>query len=98
MNLIADILIVLSSLVICLTMFVRANEQRVRQGLRWHLRLLGFVLAGAGAPITALTLILVPAYTLPFLTTSFVGVAFVFLTTPNQRPWHEWIWKGSEQV
>lgn len=98
MTLIAYITMILASVIITLTMLARANDQRVRKGLRWHLRLLGFVLTGVGTPATVYTTIFSPLFVLPFLTIQMTGVALVFLTTPNQIPWHQWLWNGGGDV
>lgn len=87
-------LLVLASAVIALTMFARANDQRFKRGWRWHIRLVGFVLTGCGVPALATTTILAPTMSPPFTIIAVCGAALVFLTTPNQKPWHEWIWKG----
>lgn len=86
----------LAAAVITLTMMMRANDQRVRKGLRWHMRLLGFVMAGCGTPAATVLTVVSPDYALPFLTISYVGIALVFMTTPGQKPWLKWLWKGDE--
>jgi hypothetical protein len=91
------IFIAIASIVIGITMACRANDERAKLGLRWHIRKLGFVMAGAGAPAMAFTLVFAPGYALPFLAVTMIGHAFVFLTTPNQKPWHVWVWKGGDE-
>lgn len=98
MILIGYVLLVLASAVIAITMFVRANDERSHVGLRWHVRKLGFVLAGTGTPAMTATIILMPGYALPFLVEAFVGFACVFITTPGQRPWLTWIWRDKGEI
>jgi hypothetical protein len=70
---------------IALTMFMRLNDQRCKPGLRWNVRLLGFVLAGC-APIGVVwnqwaTGLFPNVYETIF----HVGLALVFMTTPGQH-------------
>ena len=92
------IILILASAVIALTMFARANDQRFKKGLRWNLRLLGFVLAGTGIPtMTTCIAFFGMASAYPFLVIGISGIALVLLTTPGQKPWWVWIWKGGEE-
>lgn len=83
-----------SLVLVSVTMLARANDQRFRPGWQWRMRLVGFMLAGS-APIGII------GYEVMFLdgptiyeTVFRVGLAFVFLTTPGQPPWHKWITRG----
>jgi hypothetical protein len=82
----------IAMVVIAMTALARVNDITPEQvALRWQMRRLGLVMAGAGA----LTLALVPWFTGDWPTwketTFYVGVALTWLTTPHMPPWSRYI-------
>lgn len=78
-------------LVISITMLCRANDLRWRSGIKWNVRLVGFILCGA------LPLGMIgdewfsQQWPSPYETLFRVGLMFVFITTPYLPPWWRWI-------
>lgn len=87
----------LSLIVVFITMMVRANDQRMRPGVRWHVRMIGLILAGC-TPIGIIGVEAVTRDWPSFYDALFrLGLAFVFMTTPGQPPWHTLVWRGDEK-
>lgn len=81
-------------LFVMVTMVARANDLRRRRNTHWQLRLIGFMLAGV-MPIGIMSVEFVTAtWPSPYETFFRIGLCFVFLTTPNQLPWWQWITRG----
>ena len=86
-----------SFIVIFITVIVRANDQKLKPGLRWHVRMFGLVLAGC-SPIGIFGYELVTQNWPNIYDALFrVGLAMVFMTTPGQPPWHKMVWKGTDE-
>jgi hypothetical protein len=81
----------LSMIVIAITMLCRANDLRWRNGVKWHFRLIGFVLCGT-APIGIIGLEWITrTWPSPYEAVFRLGLALVFVTTPYLPPWWRWI-------
>lgn len=77
--------------IISITMLARANDQRNRPGMKWQMRLVGFVMAGC-APIGVAYYEWMYAVYPSWYEVSFrVGVMLVFMTTPYMKPWWNYI-------
>lgn len=83
-------------LLIGITMFVRAADQQIRRGVRWHARLIGFVVVFGMCmfiPYDEWTRNSYPTW----LEVLFrVGLCAVFMTTPGHKPWHQWLFNGDD--
>ena len=78
-----------------LTALVRANDITMEKSeWHWQLRKLGFAMAGIGAALYVLSPLLQAGF--PSWRSVIVvwGVALTWLTTPNQPPWAQYIFKG----
>lgn len=82
----------ISLLIVSITMFARANDLRLRPGIKWCVRLLGFILAGT-APIGVIGYAWAQQWMVVFIYMTFFlfGIMLVFLTTPYLPPWWNWI-------
>lgn len=79
---------------VVMSVIARANDQRLKSGLRWHLRLFGLIFM-AGAPIGIVGYEIITHRWPDWYNVLFrIGVLFVLMTTPGQPPWHHWLWKG----
>lgn len=87
---------VIAFLLIGVTMFVRANDQRIRRGLRWHARLIGFVLVFGMCMFIPYDEWKTQQWPTLFEALFRVGLCAVFMTTPSQKPWHQWLFNGEE--
>lgn len=83
-------------LLIGVTMFVRANDQRIRRGLRWHARLIGFVVAFGMCMFVPYDEWRTMHWPTWFEVLFRVSVCVVFMTTPGHPPWHKWFFKGEQ--
>lgn len=83
---------------ISITMLARANDLRWRSGIKWNVRLIGFMLSGV-APYGILGYGWAEQYNvaLVYMTLFLVGIAAVFATTPQLPPWWRWI-SGKEEA
>jgi hypothetical protein len=91
MNIAWFVISTLSLCVIVVTMLCRANDLRWRRGLKWQVRLVGFVLCGS-APIGVIGVEwLTRTWPTPYEAIFRLGLAFVFVTTPYLPPWWRWI-------
>lgn len=80
-----------SLLVIAITMLCRANDLRWRRGLKWHVRLIGFVIVGT-MPIGIVGSEWVyQSLPSPYEAFFRFGLMCVFVTTPYLPPWWKWI-------
>lgn len=81
----------ISLAVIAITMLCRANDLRWRAGVKWQVRLIGFILCGA-LPVGILGSELFtqrwPTWYEAFFR---FGLMCVFVTTPYLPPWWRWI-------
>lgn len=82
----------LALIVVFLTMVCRANDLGFRKGWRPQLRQLGFVMCGTMPLGMVLVGWATDSYPSPYETLFHVGLALVFITTPNQPPWWRWLW------
>lgn len=90
------VLSIVALLIIMITMFLRAADLKDK-GFRWDVRRVGLVLAGV-MPVGMIFLRAGGHRPLGWFETMFwVGLALVFLTTPQGIPWHKWVWKGVAQ-
>jgi hypothetical protein len=81
-----------SMLLVSITMLARANDLRWRQGWKWTLRLAGFIFAGFSPfGIVFFDWFIVGSEPTLYATLFYMGTAFVFFTTPNQKPWWQFI-------
>lgn len=80
-----------SLLLISLTMLCRANDLRWRAGLKWQVRFLGFILAGAMPVGIVIAHWYYGTWPSPYETLFYVGLLCVFVTTPHLPPWWRWI-------
>lgn len=84
-------------LIIAITMLCRANDLRWRRGLKWQVRLIGFVMCGA-LPVGIIGSELYEQnWPSPYEALFRLGLMFVFLTTPHLPPWWKWI-SGREEA
>lgn len=83
--------------VIAITMLCRAHDLRWRQGLKWQVRFIGFILCGA-LPVGIIgSEWLGREWPSPYDAMFRLGLMFVFLTTPYLPPWWKWI-SGKEDA
>jgi hypothetical protein len=84
-------------LTIAVTMLARANDLRWRRGVKWNVRLIGFILAGT-SPFGIIAVEFFTGVPPTFYECMFrVGTMFVFVTTPYLPPWWKWI-SGKEEL
>ena len=77
--------------VISITMLARANDLRWRPGIKWQVRLVGFILSGC-TPFGLIGLEWTNQdWPTPYEVIFRVGLMCVFLTTPYLPPWWRWI-------
>jgi hypothetical protein len=77
--------------VISITMLARANDLRWRPGIKWQVRLVGFILSGC-TPIGIIGMEwLTQEWPTPYEAIFRVGLMCVFMTTPYLPPWWRWI-------
>lgn len=81
---------------IALTMFVRAADQQIRRGLRWHARLVGFIVVFGMCLFVPYDEWQARAWPSLYEMLFRVGVCAVFMTTPAQKPWVQWLFKGED--
>lgn len=81
-------------LIIAVTMLVRANDIGKRKGVKWHVRRVGFILAGFSSVAIILNEYVTEQYATFYALCFRVGLAFVFLTTPYLPPWWKFITRG----
>lgn len=84
-------------LVIAATMVCRANDLRWRKGLKWQVRLIGFILCGALPVGIVGDQWVFHNWPSPYEAMFHLGLMFVFLTTPYLPPWWKWI-SGKEHA
>jgi hypothetical protein len=79
-------------LIVSITMLARANDLRWRQGWKWNMRLAGFIFSGF-SPVGVVFFDWMLNGVKPTLYGSlfYFGVMLVFFTTPNQKPWWQFI-------
>ena len=81
----------LALFVIAITMLCRANDLRWRSGIKWQVRLVGFILCGA-LPVGIIGSEWYGRdWPSPYEAFFRLGLMFVFLTTPYLPPWWRWI-------
>jgi hypothetical protein len=81
----------LSLFIVSITMLARANDLRWRPGIKWQVRLMGFILSGC-APIGIIGMELYTEQWPTLYEVVFrVGLMCVFVTTPYLPPWWRWI-------
>lgn len=92
------IICTLALVFVAITMLARANDLRWRPGLKWNVRLIGFMSSGV-SPIGIIGYAWMGDYPTAsaYLTVFLVGIAFVFATTPQLPPWWRWI-SGKEDA
>ena len=96
MNTLWFVVSTLSLVVIAITMLCRANDLRWRPGLKWQVRLIGFILCGT-SPIGVIGAEwMTQTWPSPYEAVFRLGLAFVFITTPYLPPWWRWI-SGKEE-
>lgn len=83
----------LSLFVVFITMLCRANDLRWRSGLKWQVRLIGFVICGT-MPVGV---VLASGIVSPWEALFHMGLMMVFVTTPHLPPWWRWI-SGQEDA
>lgn len=80
-------------LIVTVTALARINDiGKKKQGIEWHIRRIGLILAGSGAA----TLLLSPLSETPKYPSwtgamLFWGIALTWLTTPNMPPWEKYV-------
>lgn len=79
-------------LLVAMTMLARANDLGARPGMVWHVRRIGFILAG----FTPFAMIWVDWTSQGVHLTIYevlfrVGICGVFVTTPYLPPWWKWL-------
>ena len=91
---ILSILSALSLLLVSVTMFARAHDMIFNGKRDWysHLRSVGLVMVGS-APIGIVASFLREPPTL-YHAIFYIGLSFVFFTTPHQIPWWQFISRG----
>ena len=91
MNILWFIVSAISLLVCTITMVARANDLRWRPGLKWQVRLLGFILVGA-LPVGIIgSEWVTKQWPSPYEAIFRLGLMMVFVTTPYLPPWWRWI-------
>lgn len=96
MNILWFVVSAIAMIVIVITMLCRANDLRLRKGVKWYARLLGFILCGT-TPIGVIGMEWVTGtWPSPYEVIFRIGLAMVFVTTPYLPPWWRWI-SGKEQ-
>lgn len=87
------LLILPPSLVVAITALARVNDigpEKIQ--MRWHVRRLGLIMAGAGAVMLMATPFgETPAYPTWRVVVFVWGVALAWLTTPNMPPWWHYV-------
>lgn len=97
MNILWFVVSAFSLLIIAITMLCRANDLRWRSGLKWQVRMIGFVMCGA-LPVGIIGSELYEQnWPSPYEALFRLGLMFVFLTTPYLPPWWKWI-SGQEEA
>lgn len=97
MNILWFVVSAFSLLIIAITMLCRANDLRWRSGLKWQVRLIGFVMCGA-LPVGIIGSELYEQnWPSPYEALFRLGLMFVFVTTPHLPPWWKWI-SGQEEA
>lgn len=96
-----------SLLVVATTMVARCNDSMDRRGWYWQLRKFAFAVVG-GACIGFILFHWKMYFThgtahinywFQFYESALcVGLAGVFFTTPNQKPWWEWVTRGTDDA
>lgn len=84
----------LALLIIAVTMLVRANDIGRRKGWNWHVRRVGFILAGFAPVGMMLDELFAGRYPTSYEVAFRVGLACVFVTTPYLPPWWKFITRG----
>ena len=87
----------IAMLIISITMLARCNDLGWRPGITWHVRRVGFVLAGV-APwaLVWFDLNTDGAFLTVYEVIFRLGVALVFLTTPYLPPWHTYVFGDAD--